>query len=303
MGPAMTFERIRLLDLVEWMTAAQLELQGVSTARALACDFYVKGVEKWPFCAGAYRQGRIVSIDHHADDPRMARSVSSANLAIEWIEAGNMATGADIVVITHTDCDSILSSGIVSGVLAPRQEYGEAAIAADHTGAENAIADLLQGLDHHRDLGASFGNLRRLEDGAPLEGIAQRAVDSRRRKRELAARAVADGTLRVDGPLAFGILEESVDGEFFPALLPDVTAILTAVRHPLDRTRWVMKLRLGLAAPAGLTLPRLGIEEFDVAFGGRWNAGSNRRGGGTAVLPEVYAGLLRRRVDAVLGMM
>jgi hypothetical protein len=30
------------------------------------------------------------------------------------------------------------------------------------------------------------------------------------------------------------------------------------------------------AAPAGLSISRLGITEFDPGYGGRWNAGSNR---------------------------
>ena len=102
------------------------------------------------------------------------------------------------------------------------------------------------------------------------------------------------GRIRLDGPLAFGVLDESIDGEFFPALLPKAVVILTAAPH--QPPRWVMKLRLGLAAPPGMTLQRLGIQEFDPAYGGRWNAGSNKRGGGTDMLPEVYARAVTERL-------
>ena len=59
---------------------------------------------------------------------------------------------------------------------------------------------------------------------------------------------------------------------------------------------WVMKLRLGPAAPPGMTLQRLGIQEFDGAYGGRWNAGSNKRGDGTDMSPEAYARVVTERL-------
>lgn len=52
-----------------------------------------------------------------------------------------------VLIIDHLDRDSILSSGILLGRLPPDPRLSEAAITADHTGAENDIADLLQGLD------------------------------------------------------------------------------------------------------------------------------------------------------------
>ena len=68
----------------------------------------------------------------------MYRFVSSANLAVEWVRARHGPRPGDLVVITHTDCDSVLSSGIVSGRLEPKPEYEAAAIAADHTGERTA---------------------------------------------------------------------------------------------------------------------------------------------------------------------
>ena len=50
-----------------------------------------------------------------------------------------------------------------------------------------------------------------------------------------------------------------------------------------------MKIRLGMAAAAGCSLQRLGIVSFAPAFGGRWNAGSNKRGDGTDIAPADYA--------------
>jgi hypothetical protein len=60
-----------------------------------------------------------------------------------------------------------------------------------------------------------------------------------------------------------------------------------------------MKLRLGAGAPEGFTLHDLHMTELDPAYGGRWNAGSNARAGGTAIPPERYAEEVRRRLLTV----
>ena len=207
------------------------ELESLGAGRVIACDCLVTGAGTWQFRDGAYVNGRLVCIDHHQDDPRMHRFVSSANLAVEWVRAGHGPRPGDLVVITHTDCDSVLSSGIVSGRLEPKPEYEAAAIAADHTGAKDSIADLLQSLDRAHDHELSLRNLSLLEKGQPLELAAEQALADRTRKRKKAADAVKTGMIRLDGPLAFGVLDESIDGEFFPALLPKAVVILTAAPY------------------------------------------------------------------------
>jgi len=50
-----------------------------------------------------------------------------------------------------------------------------------------------------------------------------------------------------------------------------------------------IKLRLGNAAPAGLSLKELHLENYDKQYGGRWDAGANKRGGGTKIGLNEYA--------------
>ena len=58
-------------------------------------------------------------------------------------------------------------------------------------------------------------------------------------------------------------------------------------------------MRLGLAAPAGFSLHALKTDDFDPDYGGRWNAGSNKRGRvGTLLSPETYAANLARALNA-----
>jgi hypothetical protein len=153
----------------------------------------VSGAEHGQEVAGGFLLGDVLNIDHHAPSPRMDRPVSSATLAIAHLRAAGLPHGT--IVLNHTDCDSILSAGIASGRLAPEDRFSEAAIAADHTGADNEIADLLQALDGRRDLRLSFRSLDRLLRGESLEKTAEDGLAERRRKRRAAADVVRRGGL------------------------------------------------------------------------------------------------------------
>lgn len=268
----------------------------------VVCDCYVEGIETGDDVPGGYQRGRVLNVDHHADTPRMRRMISSANLALERVAASGTAASPTTVIVNHADCDSILSSGIMSGRLEPDPELGVAAIAADHTGAEHPVADLLQALDQERNLEFSFGSLAALLAGRPLPEAARAALEDRQRMRAAAEAAVTSGTMKMDGPIAWGSFNETIYGEFFPALLPEAVVILAIAPHgDLGPGRLEMKLRLGAKAPPGFSLQGL-LKDFDPRFGGRWNAGANKRGssdapGGSAIPPAVYAAEVRRRVD------
>jgi hypothetical protein len=285
----------------------------------IACDFYIEGAERdVPHGEGKAPQGeprvprlgRITNIDHHAPLPEMERPVTSTQLAAEYLVAGfdPAAAPAPWVVINHTDCDSVLSSAIVMGLIEPHECFVAASIAADHTGEEDEIADLLQALDEGREGNRtdeqyveSLRNLILLREGKPLELCAKRALELRRARRAAAKQLVADGRLEREGGLAWAIVDEQIDGALFPVLLPDAVLIMLAFPHPNFPDRWAMKLRLGLGAPPGLTLHSLRITEWDPGFGGRWNAGSNKRPlrngvGGTTMEPRDYANRLKARL-------
>lgn len=121
-------------------------------------------------------------------------------------------------------------------------------------------------------------------------------MDDRRRRRERAERYVAEGRFRSTGCVRWGTLDHVIDSTFFAALLPDACVILAAMPLRGQPDRWEVKVRLGPAAPAGMTLHDLRIGEWDPAFGGRWIAGANRRAGGTTIPIEAYAAELWRRI-------
>jgi hypothetical protein len=132
-------------------------LEALTASEVFACDFAVKGAETWTETPGGFRNGRILNIDHHAPVARMYCPISSTNLAVAHVHALGIARPDDLVVIDHTDCDSILSAGIGSGRLDPLDSLASAAIAADHTGAENRVADLLQAIEYRRDSNCRSG--------------------------------------------------------------------------------------------------------------------------------------------------
>lgn len=281
----MSRPEIRLLDLVPELSPRLFEEE----PGALACDCYVAGVEQlgvprpwgWSLAGGE-------NIDHHAPVPAMAREISSANLALRWV-AERSPEPSGPILLTHTDCDSVLTAGIVSGRLEADERYGAAAIAADHTGAENPIADLLQAIQDCRDVEYSFAMLALLEEGRPLPPEAQAALEVRHAKRATAAAVVRDGGLRPAGEgVWWAAFDKEIDGEFFPALLPEAELIVVGSPHLDEPERWAIKVRRGQAMAEGRTLDDLRLYQMDPAYGGRWNAGSTKRGGGSELAPEEW---------------
>ena len=271
------------------------DLTRLSPGPIIACDFPVEGVEKapWSETDGGYACGRIINVDHHADTTEMRQQISSAHLAIKRVKAMGLPTSDTIIVINHTDCDSVLSAGIMSGRLAADDRYGDAALAADHTGDENLIADLLQALDKADNFELSFAALARLESGQAQTAAVEEKVADRLRKRQRAAQLVDEGAFLMDGQIAFARLPEALDGEFFAPLLPLAVLIAIASPHPTKFGMTEVKVRLGKAAGDGASLHALSIPSFDPNYRGRWNAGSDKRLGGTGLTIEDYVSMLR----------
>ena len=229
--------------------------------------------------------------------------MTSTCLAYEHLLRGGVVEQEASVVINHTDCDSMLSSAMLMGYVKPDIALVDSSRCADHTGEADPVADLLQALDEGRrgdrtdeQYFESLQNLQLLLAARPLEPVGVEALRRHRDRRAIAARLVEDGVVRSSGDLAWGQLNDESDGAFFPALIPEATVIMLASPHRDDPKRWTMKVRLGKAAPPALTLHSLRLRDWDPAFGGRWNAGSNKRGGGTATSPAEYAERLRQRL-------
>ena len=284
--------RILLLP-IQRTVSLEAALASTSANPIVVTDCIVDGVETWEPQPWGWRtnlDGRtILNIDHHAEAERFFRPVSSGNLAIQYVGLQGRLPDGVPAVINHTDCDSILSAAILTGLLPPNDEFGAAVVAADHTGEPNAIADLLQALDPLRSIGLSLRNLNLLLTGVPLEASAVELLQKRDAERQRAAELVNSGAFQTFGSVAVAQLSagDRISGEFLPTLLPGAAVIISA--SPMENGRWETKVRLGPGARIGETLFSLGVKHWEPNFAGRWNAGSTRRSGGSMTDPIFLA--------------
>ena len=249
--------------------------------RIFAVDFYVDGAERGallPNGAGHRVDRKIINIDHHAPHPRWERHVSSGNLACRWVELHGAANPtSDVIVINHTDCDSMLASLIVAGALPPHARFEQAVLDADHRGTPNRLSDILQALSSSRDPHAAVRAISsELRGEAPDPGT-QAALDELQEKRLLARELARSATIFENG-VAFVRCHTYIDSDLFLPELTEAAAIVISCRSRKYPDLELTRLRLGNAAPEGLSLHRLGVSDLDPYFGGRFNAGSNKRG-------------------------
>lgn len=281
---------IELLPARSQFTIADLR-ESIPKGRIIVCDFYVKDIEGGEENDYGFSRAdeNVINIDHHAPSRSMSRYVSSANLAVRFVESeGSISSAEDHVVINHTDCDSVLSSSIIRGILPPDKIFEEAAIAADHTGALNEVADLLQSLQDKRDLTFSLQNLDKLLKGEKIDEEAQSMLEARLKSREMVKKIVSDGKFEKNGQVYFTSVDERFDAGMLPAILPDAAAIVLGSPMKDNPDMWEIKVRLGLSASQDMALNEMNLPDF----GGRWNAGSTKRHGGTKLNPEEYAKIL-----------
>jgi hypothetical protein len=130
---------------------------------------------------------RIVNIDHHANLPELQKIVSSHHFATAFPRLRRQLPEVPLV-ITHTDPDSILSVLMLSGRVPDKllADYLEAVIAADHTGAQTDLGDLISAIqaDHNLKLSMevveeyfSF-KMQHLQDGSySFESFLKRLSD------------------------------------------------------------------------------------------------------------------------------
>lgn len=277
-------ERLIFIDAKNLNTPE--ELKSLSLDRICVCDFYVRGCESGEVHDSHLIFKDIQIIDHHASLDRYQKKVSSTNLAIDYVRKFGPTDRK--IVLNHADCDSVLSMLVMLGVLPPDERFGAAAIAADHTGDRDEIADLLMALDPLRDVFLSVRELFKLLRGKSLSLTSGRLLLNRRLSRRRLKCLVKKGSFRFCDGVAYIILKKKIEGELAPAVLPGARAILLATR--MDNGRWQIKVRLGIKTKANLS--KLDIPDF----GGRWNAGSTKRSGGTSLHPSEYARIVSEKL-------
>lgn len=261
------------------------------------CDFAIDGIEEFEKDDYFFQREKVINIDHHSASPNYKRHISSANLAIEYIK-NHPDFLADAKALTHhTDCDSVLSTALMAGIIQPEEKFGVAAIAADHTGEANDIADLLQALkdgpngeggdkssseDNRSKYLYSLEQLQNLLTGKELDPRAKELYEKRLQERKMLQEMITSGQVKYAGNnQEVAYIEtgaDKFDATLLAGLLPNTKVIFTARQNEEGKT--IIGVRMGLAMEEGSDLRDImrGINE---PFGGRWNAGSNKRKGGS----------------------
>lgn len=294
---------ISLYEEKRVITAAELKDFFVGK-KVYACDFYVSNIEKESQeIDGGFEMEGLANIDHHAPIEKMTRQVTSTDMAIEYVKKYGPVGDAEnyAVVINHTDCDSVLSSAIMRGIIPPEERFSVAALAADHTGEAEDVAELLQAFKDERDLEFSIRNLDLFLKHKSLEPAAEELLNKRKNDRERATQIVESGSVNQVGRVAYIETSEKIEAGLFAPLIPD--AVVFVISTPMKNKPgfFETKVRLGAVAPEGFTLRDLNMDEIDPNYGGRWNAGNNKRGGGTETPPKEYAEKINKRIEEVLG--
>lgn len=255
----------------------------------IVCDFPLSDiVDESSSIAGCPRIEEILNIDHHLPFESMERFISSGNLAAQYLRSQNKPAKSTPILVNHTDCDSTISSLMMRGHIPPADIFESAVIAADHTGAQNPIADLLQALDPLADLSKSIRNLGLLLSEQALDPECQKLVEQRALNRIRAKEILDQKRFKIIDNLAVVEIDgERIGGELFLPHFSQNSVLVTFRNRPEDG-RQEARLRLCAGAPEGFSLHKIDMESVDPGYGGRWNAGSNRRSLGSNIPQDQY---------------
>jgi hypothetical protein len=282
--PCFNSAPIRLFPETHSPTVEELQRQFPDARRIFAADFYLRGIEKagklLPCGAGYELSGGVFNIDHHAPGELWERHVSTGVLACQWVRKEGViaAKNGDIVVINHTDCDSVLSALILTGVLPVHERFEQAVLDADHRGTPNEIADMLQACKSLRNLPLMAEALSCYLQGEALPEVVRNQVEQLHESRLVVKQLVDRGKYQERNGVVLIKCDRYFESDLFLNHFPDARVLV--VECPSEKSPSVMitRLRLGACIESGLSLHRLGLTDIDPHFGGRFNAGSNKRG-------------------------
>jgi hypothetical protein len=270
------------------------------------CDMNIKGIEgNKDSCLMEYgykfqgvvdgREVTIYNIDHHGNDETFFKPISSANLAgVFMSKYSSEVDEKDFeVIINHADCDSISSSYIISNQIKDEEilnKLGEAAICADHLGAENDICDLLQSLEDFRDYNLSIKSLENYLNGEEQSTAIKESVIKRKKDRET-IKELSKNIKITHGGVAYIISKDPTDVGFLNCYAPDEALLVCYFQDFINKDgENILSAKVRLTKKGmnkGLNLKNIMLN-VDERFGGRWNAGGNRRNNGCTCSMEEY---------------
>ncbi|MFA5306986.1 MAG: hypothetical protein WC365_06075 [Candidatus Babeliales bacterium] len=278
---------ITLLSLCKSIKIEDLQSQ-FPASTIYACDFYIEGIEKETSIIGGFRSKTIINIDHHAPIEDMANFTTSTSLAVAYVQSYGSARNDEKIVINHTDCDSILSSLVIAGILQPKEEYKYAALCADHTGEISEISEILQALEKERDLELSSQALLYFVSTGKIAQNVMPYISAYKACRER-VRDFISNAYYVDD-IAVVQIDNKIQSLMLLPYFPQAKIIMAISPHSLYPEKTAISIIRGPMAPKNLYINTLPLPQ---EFGGRWNMGSNKRSGGTSFPIDSYIKIIQ----------
>jgi hypothetical protein len=271
------------------------DIKSLFRGQICICDFHVKNCELGhlektlgdkPRCI---RYQDILIIDHHADIHHMRKRITSTTLAKRYVRKYGPLGVNSVILINHLDCDSILSSLIMSGEISNRKKYVTASIDSDHTGMKNILADIINSQFMENNLKESILSVLEYEQKQTIRHKASQLLSKREIDRKNALEL--SNQFKKEGAVYYFISKEpaNFDAALFVPFFKHAKVILIAT--PLENKLWNIKIRLGRKAK-NIHLNNLNLPKF----GGRWNAGGTGWEGGTKIHPKKYAKLINDKI-------
>lgn len=254
----------------------------------------------------------IINIDHHSQHTDFNRTISTTHQALIANQSFELRPDPeDVVIVNHTDTDSVLSLLALTNPEISwkvKMIFAHAAVAADHTGEFSPLISLIDAMYHDRDLDKSINTLLQfLTEGdinlLNLDVIENYYVEIVKRKKALEIvkerkfREIGNGVILIelDGP-------KSMQSIPFPALFDEfgIYATVIIISNPLNG-KYKLNVRAGRNFPENSSLQDIdtvkGLSRF--GYGGRARAGGNDRFLETAdfITPEAFALLVSSYFD------
>jgi hypothetical protein len=104
-----------------------------------------------------------------------------------------------------------------------------------------------------------------------------------------------NGEFKMDGGIAYILLDRKIDAGLLPFFFPAADAVIVAWPMPKgSKGKWGIKTRLGIATK-DIALNKMDLPDT----GGRWNAVSTTRHGGTDTDLEEYVKIVKRNIERI----
>lgn len=234
----------------------------------------------------------VYNIDHHYDNQYIGVNLSTTHQAIIFNQLKQMyAKESDVILINHPDTDSILACAAISNPTLSEKvihTFSKSALAADHTGEPDLLADIINGYYYLNDPIKSLKLVKNfLDSDSDLSKLGEEA--NQRYQTVIARRQLAEKLVKNESFLHAGngvywikldtYIETTMFANVFRKLKLDAKVIIVGVPSEKHKGKWKISMRavndFDLVISMKQIAADLGLSRY--GYGGRAKGGSTGR--------------------------